>query len=133
MRLHLAHLAVLLALTAVVGCKNTVTVQGDQVGAGTTAGAGAECLSCTAWDIGDHYAKGLPFCPGEQEKYDALLACACQASTCASPDEQQACGGSVDFLCEGGLIGGSCEKCLREKCPEAWRGCCPEDWVACDF
>jgi hypothetical protein len=132
MRPALTHLAVIFALMAAVGCKSTVTVHGDPGDGGSTATAGGECVPCTTLGISNHYHHGLPFCAGEQEKYDALLACACQESTCASPDEQQTCGGSVDFLCEGGLIGGACEVCLREKCPEAWRECCPGG-EACDF
>jgi hypothetical protein len=136
MRPTLTHLAVILALMALLGCKSTVTVQGDPGDAGSTAASGGECVPCTTLGISSHYDHGLPFCAGEQEKYDALLACACQPSTCAPPDDANVCSAPETtyplYLCEGAPLGGACEKCLRNKCPEAWRECCPGG-EPCDF
>lgn len=117
-----SFIAAALALTGVfAGCENTVTVQGDGAGA---AGAG-ECVACRSLGIAKHFDFGVPFCPGEQEKYDALLACACQESTCASPVDicKEPEGPAAAGLCNGGLLSGPCHKCLDEKCAEVWSAC----------
>ena len=115
-----------IASTSLLGCKNEVTVYGDPGGQST--GSSGECVPCTTLGISQHYDHGLSFCPGEQEKYDALLACACQETTCDPPDNVQACSQespNSGYLCQGGLVGGGCHQCLAQKCPEAWRACCP--------
>jgi hypothetical protein len=115
---------VVVALVAPFGCNNTVTVIGDEENQSNHTSE--ECVPCTDLGISHHYAYGSPFCPGEQEKYDALLACGCQESTCAATED--GCShpaDNSDYLCQGGLIGGACERCLPEKCPDEWRACCP--------
>jgi hypothetical protein len=120
-----AVIAAAVALTAALaGCDSTVIVQGDGKG-GAGAAAAGECVDCRVLGISQHFHKGLPFCPGEQEKYDALLACACQESTCASPVDicKEPDGPAAYGLCNGGPVGGSCRKCLEEKCAEVWSVC----------
>ena len=104
------------------GCKSTVTVQGE---GGAGAAGASECVACRSLGISQHFHKGVPFCPGEQEKYDALLACACQESTCASPVDicKEPEGPAAGALCKGGPLSGPCQKCLDEKCAEVWSVC----------
>jgi hypothetical protein len=120
-----AAIAAAVALTAALaGCDSTVIVQGEG-GGGAGAAAAGECVDCRVLGISQHYVKGLPFCPGEQEKYDALLACACQESTCASPVDicKEPDGPAASALCNGGVLTSPCVQCLDDKCAEVWSIC----------
>jgi len=121
----MAPQALLLLMVAglAIGCGSRVEVQGEPAGETSGTGDASDCVACTQFGINQHNFNDRPFCEGEEEKYQALLECACQEDTCLRDGCSEAPSPVASGLCDGVKIDGACQKCLRESCAETYRAC----------
>ena len=89
---------------------------------------GTPCAVCSSIGASAHFGFGRPWCPGEEAKFNALRACACDVATCrdSAPLGSSPCltdSGNDGTICEGGAVFDRCRQCLRERCTEAATAC----------
>lgn len=120
----------LLVQLAGQACGGTVEIgAGGGTSSASSGPSGGECVPCAIGFFTPYY-EGIPnFCPGEErDKWDALLACACRADTCAPETGPPAClkhptGDESGSICDGGSLGGECGDCLEEHCANELMAC----------